>query len=51
VTGRSVAEARAMTPEETSLLIEGWNAAQAAASGEVEAPTREQVDDLIARYG
>lgn len=42
---------RAMTPDETGLLIAGWNEAQKAASGEVAAPTRDQVEDLIARYG
>jgi hypothetical protein len=40
-----------MTPEETTLLVQGWNAAQQAASGQVTAPTRAEVDELIARYG
>lgn len=40
-----------MTPEETSLKIKAWNDAQREASGAVEAPTRDQVDDLIAKFG
>lgn len=42
---------RAMTPEETTLLVEGWNDAQAAQSGQIEPPTAEQVLDLVAKYG
>lgn len=51
MTGRSVAEARAMTPEETSLLIQGWNEAQEAASGNVRAPSDAEYEALIAKYG
>lgn len=45
------AQVRRMTPAETSLLIEGWNAAQSAASGNVEPPTLEQFEELVAKYG
>jgi len=40
-----------MTPEETSLLIQGWNEAQAAASGEVRAPSDAEYEALVARFG
>lgn len=40
-----------MTPEETDLLVQGWNAAQAAAGGQVAAPTDAEYEDLVARYG
>ena len=40
-----------MTPEETTLLVEGWNAAQAEASGQVQAPTDAEYEALVARYG
>jgi len=45
------ATVRAMTPEETDLLIAGWNEAQASASGEVAAPTDDEYESLVARYG
>lgn len=48
--GRLPAEVRAMTPEETSLLVDGWNAAQAN-DDTPEAPSRAELDELIARYG
>lgn len=37
-----------MTPDETNLLIEGWNAAQSTAP---DAPTDAEYEDLVARYG
>lgn len=40
-----------MTPDETNLLIEGWNAAQAEASGDVQAPSDDEYEALVARYG
>jgi hypothetical protein len=40
-----------MTPDETSLLIAGWNEAQAAASGQVAPPTDAEYEALVARYG
>lgn len=40
-----------MTPDETSLLIDGWNAAQREASGQVQAPTDAEFEALVARYG
>ncbi|MFN6976708.1 MAG: hypothetical protein ACK4OP_01160 [Gemmobacter sp.] len=40
-----------MTPRDTALLIEGWNAAQAAASGMVDPPTRADFDAMVRRYG
>lgn len=49
--GRLPAEVRAMTPSETMDLVAGWNAAQAEASGKVEAPSRAVTEDLMARYG
>jgi hypothetical protein len=42
---------RLMTPDEASLLIAGWNDAQAAASGEVKAPTDAEYEALVAKYG
>ena len=47
----TVAMARAMTPEETQLLIDGWNAAQAAQSGDVQAPSDAEYEALVAKYG
>lgn len=38
-----------MTPEETMLLIEGWNEAQG--SDKPAAPTRAEVEELERRYG
>lgn len=49
--GLKPAEVRAMTPDETNLLIEGWNAAQAEASGEVQAPTDAEYEALVELYG
>ena len=40
-----------MTPDETALLVQGWNEAQRASSGEVEPPTVEDFDALVAQYG
>lgn len=40
-----------MTPEETALLVDGWNEAQAAASGQVQAPTDAEYEELVALYG
>ena len=45
------AEVWAMTPDEMNLLVEGWNAAQAEQSGEVEAPSDEEYEALVAKYG
>lgn len=39
-----------MTPKETDLLIEGWNQAQAG-DGMPAAPTMEEFDELVRRYG
>ena len=39
-----------MTPEETQLLVEGWNQAHASPDA-VDAPSREELDDLIRKYG
>ena len=49
--GLRPAEVRVMTPDETTLLIEGWNAAQADASGKIEAPTDAEYEALVAAYG
>lgn len=46
--GRLPAEVRAMTPEETALLVAGWNAAQG--SSMPDAPTVDELQDLKARY-
>lgn len=40
---------RAMTPEETDLLIAGWNAAHG--DGGPAAPTHDEYEDLVKRYG
>lgn len=42
------AQVRAMTPEETGLIVSGWNQAQ---SGSVAAPTDEEFEALVERYG
>jgi len=47
--GRLPAELRAMTPEETDLLIAGWNEAQA--GDKVQPPTDEEYEELVKRYG
>lgn len=49
--GRLPAEVRTLTPKETSELVEAWNEAQAAASGELPPPTIEDLEELEARYG
>lgn len=49
--GRMPAEIRALTPRETIELIESWNAAQAAAAGQVTAPTDAEFEELVAKYG
>lgn len=49
--GRLPAEVRALTPRETGLLVEAWNEAQRAASGEVAPPSDEQFEALVAKYG
>ena len=46
--GKLPAEARAMTPAETALLIRGWNAAQA--GDRVEPPGREELEALMEQY-
>lgn len=40
-----------MTPDETSVMIEGWNAGQRASSGQVAAPSAAEFDELVAKYG
>lgn len=47
--GRLPAEVRAMTPKETDLLIEGWNAAQGGDGPP--APTDAEYEELVRRYG
>lgn len=47
--GRLPAEIRALTPWETAELIEAWNEAQG--GDEPAAPTLEDYDALVARYG
>jgi hypothetical protein len=49
--GRLPAEVRAMTPLELIELVEGWNAAQSEASGQVQAPTDAEYEELVAKYG
>lgn len=49
--GRLPPEIWALTPLETADLIQGWNEAQAAASGEVDPPTMDAFEELKARYG
>lgn len=49
--GYRVAEVRAMTPQETALVISGFNDAQKAASGEVDAPSDAEYEALLERYG
>jgi hypothetical protein len=44
------AQIREMTVADTVLLVEGWNAAQQAASGEVPPMTAEQLADLKRMY-
>jgi hypothetical protein len=46
--GRVPAEVWAMTPADTALLVEGWNAAQ---GGDMpKAMSRERLEELKARY-
>lgn len=40
-----------MTPDETSLMIEGWNTAQRAATGEVAPPSDAEFEALVAKCG
>jgi hypothetical protein len=47
--GRLPAEIRALSPLETFELVEAWNAVNA--SDEVDAPTADEFDDLVRRYG
>ena len=47
--GRLPAEVRAMTPEETSLLVAGWN--EAHSTGTVEPMTAERTAELMAQHG
>lgn len=49
--GRTPAEVRAMTPDETVLLVTGWNAAQKDAAGSVAAPTDAEYEALVQEYG
>lgn len=48
--GRLPSELRAMTPEETCLLIKGWNAAQQEASGQVAPMSRDRFEELKRQY-
>jgi hypothetical protein len=48
--GRLPAEVRALTPKETDLLIEGWNAANEADTGPA-APTDAEYEELVRKYG
>lgn len=48
--GKMPAEVRAMTPEETELLISGWNEAQAAGSDTPPPMTPDRLAELEARY-
>ncbi|WP_420415926.1 phage tail assembly chaperone [Marinovum algicola] len=43
------ADVRAMTPEETALFIEGWNAENQSENAS-NAPSREELEALKARY-
>lgn len=47
--GRLPAEARALTPGETVLLVNAHNAAHDTA--EVQPPSRSEYEDLVRRYG
>lgn len=49
--GRLPGEAWAMTPHETVELVDAWNAARRAESGEVEPPSMKTLEELDARYG
>lgn len=49
VMGRLPAEIRALTPLETFEMVEAWNAANA--GDQVDAPTSEEFEDLVAKYG
>lgn len=48
--GRLPAEVRAMTPKETDLLVEGWNAAQGDDAGPA-APSDAEYEELVRAYG
>lgn len=47
--GRLPAEVRAMTPAETADLIAGWNDAHS--DGQPKAPSLEEYEELVKRYG
>jgi len=47
--GRLPAEVRALTPEETALLVAGWNEAHSTAS--VEPMTADRVAELMLDHG
>jgi len=47
--GRLPAEVRALTPCETFEMVEAWNAANA--GDVVAAPTSDEFDELVGRYG
>lgn len=49
--GYRVHEVRIMTPQDTALVIAGFNDAQKSASGEVDAPSDAEFEALVARYG
>lgn len=49
--GRLPHEVRAMTPKETFEAVDAWNAAQSEASGDLDPPTLEDLEELEARYG
>lgn len=40
-----------MTPRDTALFVMAWNEAQQEASGDVEAPSMDDLERLEARYG
>lgn len=50
VMGRLPAEVRAMTPEETVLLVAGWNAAQQEQSGNPAPMSWDRLQELKRRY-
>lgn len=39
-----------MTPADTALFVDAWNAAKAAESGEVPAMSLDELDDLMRQY-
>lgn len=50
IMGRLPQEVLAMTPRDTDLLVRAWNAAQAAASGEVAPMKVDRFHDLKRQY-